>query len=212
MQNRALVFSGYHYGLLKALGENAKEISKLGRDNAAAAKGIDHAVGMVLGMTLIFKGADKIVQAVLNDDTAEQRRAGVYHTLELAHDVSTGEKPYTNLLQSILTVNPAIMASYELLTGNDSYTGKRIFPEGTSVFSKEGAIRAARQVGSKFMPVQGVIKNMEGKETPKEFWARQMDVKLHPFDKEAKKEAAKHKAILKGMKEDAKLRDLYGVD
>lgn len=158
MQSPLLVFSRYHYGWMKAYGENAKELSKLGKDNAQFAKGVDHALAMALGGLIVFSGLDALYSATFGKET-KARRAGAYHPIEAAVKVATGEGGYPTLLSSMVTVNPAISAAVQVAMNRD-WRGKEIIPQGSGVVNS--TLLAARFAGSQIKPIQSVERNVEG--------------------------------------------------
>lgn len=210
MQSKAFVFSRYHYGLLKAIGENSKELAQVGKNNTEFAKGIDHALAIVLGMSIVYKGMDYLAQQTFGVDEAKQRRAGPYHLAERAYEVSTGEKDYPTLLQSILTPNPAMMSMGEIMANREAFTGQKIIKPGAD--TTEATLEAARFAGSQLAPVQSIQRNVEQRETSKQFLARMADIQLQDSRRERKARIIRQREIMRDKIELRKLRKQYGID
>ncbi len=180
MQSRLLIFGRYHYGWLRSLGENAKEIAQVRRDTPAAVKGIDHMLGMALGGYLIYKGTNAAWTSAFGQP-AEERMPGVYHGLQAAYDVATGKKDYSALLGSFLTLNPAISATTQILRNRD-WAGKQIVPSGSTPGA--AALRMGLYAGSQLSPVQGLERTAEGSTSTKGNLAALVDVKLTTMQKQ----------------------------
>ena len=174
MQSKLFVFGRYHYGWLRAWGENAKELTQLGKDNAAFAQGVDHALGTALGGLLVYKGLDAMYSAVFGQQ-AEARRAGAYHAPTVLLEMAHGERDYVSALSSIFTLNPALGIVTDIARNRD-WRGKQIIPKGSTI--GQSTFLAAHYGLGQLSPVQGIQRGVEGKGSIKKTLAGITDVKL----------------------------------
>jgi hypothetical protein len=107
MQNPTLtVFSSYHYGALKALGESVKGLATKGQ----RVEGLNHVAGYAFMMAAVYPMLDYLYGATTGDRKSEFRRPGGLHYIDSALKVSQGQKRPEAAFMSVLTPSPVPFA------------------------------------------------------------------------------------------------------
>ena len=120
------VFSRYHYGMLKSLGETAKDLT--GAKGAKAFKeGADTAAAISVALAVLYPLQDMLAQAITGNEDATVRRAGPYHPMTAIYEIAQGEKDPQALLAAVFTFNPALLAGAQLIADRKLYNGQPIY-------------------------------------------------------------------------------------
>lgn len=206
MQNRNLtVFSRYHYGMLKSLGEIGKEL----RTPGSRVQGLDHLGAIIAGMTLLFPAFDASYQAIFGREDIKERRAGPFHLLEGLKDVAEGEKRAAQVITSLLTPSPALVMGVELPFNVQLFSGQPIYQEQTS--PETIALDLSKYVGGKlFSPGQTATAMIEGKSKPDEYALKQLDIETKTTEKKRKQERAKRRREAAARKHQQEMEKIYG--
>lgn len=201
MQNRNLtVFSRYHYGMLKSLGEIGKEL----RNPKTAIQGLDHLGALIAGMTILFPMFDSLYQSMLGREDIKERRPGPFHLFAGLYDVAAGEKSASTVITSLLTPSPALTMGMELPFNVQMFSKQPIYQEETS--APTIAVDIARYgVGKLFAPGQAAMAETEGRAAKDEYALKQMDIEV-----QKNKEKIKRRKIGLARKHEKKMREAYG--
>lgn len=120
------VFSRYHYGMLKSLGETAKDLS--GKRGVEAFKeGVDTAVAISVAIAVLYPLQDMLAHMLTGNNDATVRRAGPYHPIVAIHEILQGEKDPQALLASMFTFNPALLMGAQLIADRKLYNGQAVY-------------------------------------------------------------------------------------
>ena len=189
MQDKAFtVFSRYHYGMVRAIGESVKDLGKQGK----RLEGLDHMAAYAAGLFILYPLIDKMYQAVFGDDV-KARRAGGFHLLSALGSVAAGEKRPEAVASSLITPSPGLSTGISLATGKDWYTGKEIRTQGDTLYNQ--AKDTAKYYLGKQLPMGGVADVAQGKKPLSKFALAQLDIEQEtPADKKRKELAKKIQA------------------
>ena len=189
MQDKALtVFSRYHYGMVRAIGEAVNDMRTQGK----RMEGLDHIAAYAAGLYIVYPLIDKMYQAVFGDDV-KARRAGGFHLLSALGSVAAGEKRPEAVASSLITPSPGLSTGISLATGKDWYTGKEIRTQGDTLLNQ--AKDTAKYYLGKQLPMGGAVDVAQGKKPVSKFALAQLDIEQEtPADKKRKELAKKIQA------------------
>jgi hypothetical protein len=167
-------FGRYHYGLLKSL-------ASVGRDLAVGtAKERMRAVDSALMMGVVYLGyrvADDQVRKLLGNQDASIKRSGIFGLEDLVEKAAAGEKDARDVIQRIMTLNPAFSFLADLYEERDPYTGQKVVREQDLI---EHPGRFAKEIGNvfgqKIMPIKEGIDLATGKTTPQQEILKQLNI------------------------------------
>jgi hypothetical protein len=172
------MFSRYHYGMVKSLVNTLKDIdprnlsSPEGRQHFR--EGIDSMVAIGIAMGVLYPLMDILAEAMFGEG-AEQRRAGPYHLIQAGVDIAAGKKDASALIWPVFTFNPVLLASGQLLSNKNLFTGKNIYHPDDAIedIASDIGTYAAKQL-PQVPPVMSAVSEEEG---DTQFVARQLDIK-----------------------------------
>jgi len=179
-------FARYHWGILSAYGNIAKNL--VGGNPVDKAKALDRLAMLAFGSTVVYPALDLAVQKITGNENARVRRFGPFSVPDAIYRFATGDARYASLSSAVLGLSPAFSVPTALAEGEDPFTGKKF--EGMGDFIKFA--------GEQFNPIQQGLQyqGFGGRKTGGELLAEQFGIQL-PSDKETE---AKEKAIANEQK------------
>ena len=209
LQSPLLVFSPYHYGMVKAVKEIGKDMTS-GKMNHMA-NGLDRAAAIMVALTVLYPVLDEINQNLTGQDEAKQRRAGIYHIINSVGEIMDGKKDASSLVSSLLTPNPAIVTAIEELQNHYLWSGQPIRHEGAS--AKAQALETARHLASKLKPAQTVDDvAYAGRKSWEQAALAELDIQAKSKAQIARSDAARKGRETQGKKAEKKFNKTYGLD
>ena len=88
--------------------------------------GFESGGALAMAMYMIYPMMDALFQVLFDSDELRWRRAGINHVIEVGGYVFSGEKGMDSLRQVLMTINPALQLSFELMMNVNVYSGKNI--------------------------------------------------------------------------------------
>ena len=208
LQSPLLVFSPYHYGMVKAVKEIGKDIASGQAEHMVA--GMDRAAAIIAGLAVVYPLLDQLNAQMSGQDIAKQRRAGIYHLISGAGEVFDGKKDPSSLITSMLTPNPAPVAAFEILQNHYLWSGQPIRHEGSSM--KAQAVDTVKHLASKLAPAQAAAEIHEGKKSWEQYALQQLDIQAKTNAQAARTEEARLRRVKAGTTYGKKVEKTYGVD
>lgn len=195
MQNRGVtVFSRYHYGMMKAFGETAKDFTTKGK----RMEGLDHVAAYAAGMLLFYPLVDAGYQAVFGPNV-KSRRQGGYHMIDTLIKTASGEKMPETDVMSVVNPAPTVTAGLGMLFNRELYSGKQIHnPEDTKLGQLSDELKYA---AGQLAPMAGFTDVATGKRGATEVGFKQADIEYNDPKKAANREKAR-----KRLRSEAKKR------
>ena len=122
-------FGRYDYGRLASYGNMAKDL--LSRDSSVAdkAKAADQLAMLAVSSFVVYPALDAAVRKITGNDNATLRRFGAATVPEAVMKFTQGDTTWGMLMGTVLPLSPALKTPVELMTGFDTFTGKRIADE-----------------------------------------------------------------------------------
>jgi hypothetical protein len=182
------MFSRYHYGMVKSLINSVKDLKPSNLKNAEGREhfkeGVDTMLAIAVASYALYPVMDAIAESVFGEGSTF-RRAGPYHLIHAASEVSQGKKDLSYMVYPVFTFNPMLLATIELGLNKNLFTGKPVYhPEDPA-----GAIASdVGQYAVKKVPQASALMS-----SGTEGWlARQVDVQYKsPEQLQAMKKAEK---------------------
>ena len=133
---RVSMFSRYHYGMMRSLINTVKDIDprnlKTPEGRQHFREGVDSMLAIGVALGVLYPLMDQMAEAVFGEG-AEQRRAGPYHMIQAAMDVSSGKKDASALIWPMFTFNPMLLTLGQLAINKKIFTGKEIYHPDDSI-------------------------------------------------------------------------------
>ena len=208
LQSPLLVFSPYHYGMVRAVKEIGKDIASGQAEHMVA--GMDRAAAIIAGLAVVYPLLDQLNAQMSGQDIAKQRRAGIYHLISGAGEVFDGKKDPSSLITSMLTPNPAPVVAFEILQNHYLWSGQPIRHEGSSM--KAQAADTIKHLISKLAPAQAAVELHEGKKSWEQYALQQLDIQAKTNAQAARTEEARLRRVKAGTTYGKKVEKTYGVD
>ena len=183
------LFARYHYGMVKSLVNTLKDVDPRNLSSPEGRQhfrdGVDSMLAIAIAMGFLYPLADKLAEAIFGEG-AEQRRAGPFHLIQAAMDVSEGKKDASALIWPVLTFNPMLLMLVELGSAHKLTTGKAIYHIQDSIedIASDIGQYAVKQV-PQAAPIMSATAEEEG---DTKLLARQFDIKVKT-EKEKEREA-----------------------
>jgi hypothetical protein len=119
------VFSRYRYGVLKSFFHMINDLTKGDKSNARLeALGNLAALGVL--SYLIYPFANAALQRLTGNKDTKLRPAGPASIVNAGKDITSGEKSFTDALQTVLTPAPASEGLAETLLNRNFFTGQNV--------------------------------------------------------------------------------------
>ena len=172
------LFARYHYGMVKSLVNTLKDVDPRNLSSPEGRQhfrdGVDSMLAIAIAMGFLYPLADKLAEAIFGEG-AEQRRAGPFHLIQAAMDVSEGKKDASALIWPVFTFNPMLLMLVELGSAHKLTTGKAIYhiQDPIEDIASDIGQYAVKQV-PQASPVLSAVAD-EGGDT--QFVAKQLDIK-----------------------------------
>lgn len=208
LQSKFNVFSRYHYGLMRAVTETAKDLR--GKNPGDLAKGLDRSAALLVGMAVMFPLMDQTIQQIFGDPSLHQRRSGPYHVMDSAGKVIGGEKDISALGMSLLTPNPGLMSAAEFMNNRYLGTGEPIRYTNNKI--KTQAIDTGRFLASKLAPAQAAQSSIEGRMSADEYMYKQLDIIAESPKTKARRAKGKAHSAAQGRTHERKIEKDYGYE
>ena len=91
-----------------------------------ALDGLEAGGALAMSLYMIYPMMDALFQVLFDSDELRWRRAGINHVFEVGGHVFRGEKGMDSLRQVLMTINPALQLSFELMMNTNLYSGQNI--------------------------------------------------------------------------------------
>ena len=91
-----------------------------------ALEGLEAGGALAMSLYMIYPMMDALFQVLFDSDELRWRRAGINHVFEVGGHVFRGEKGMDSLRQVLMTINPALQLSFELMMNTNLYSGQNI--------------------------------------------------------------------------------------
>ena len=91
-----------------------------------ALDGLEAGGALAMSLYMIYPMMDALFQVLFDSDELRWRRAGINHVIEVGGHVFRGEKGMDSLRQVLMTINPALQLSFELMMNTNVYSGQNI--------------------------------------------------------------------------------------
>lgn len=174
---RFTMFSGYHYGILKSIGEGMKSILPNSLSIAERAEALDKVAALAIINCVVYPALDKLFQQLTDNKDASVRRSGPAGMVDNTYNMIKGKMPWQWWVMSTITPSPVLKSASELATNNIIGTKKDIFhPEDTfgqkaqdfAKYAKEqiGIGKLSEQVGEGKKTIGESFLNTLGVRTP----------------------------------------------
>jgi hypothetical protein len=205
------MFSRYHYGMVKSLVNTLRDInpknlaSPEGRQDFK--KGADTMLAIGVAMGVLYPVMDSIAEAIFGMG-AEQRRAGPFHLIQAAMDVSSGKKDASALLWPMVSFNPVLAVGLQLLLNKKMFSGKSIYHPNDTLGEKtsDAGTYLLSQV-PQAPPIMSAMKDEGGGQS---FVAKQLDIKAQtPEQRKVIDRAKKREEIARKSRETKRQKGTY---
>ena len=88
--------------------------------------GFESGGALAMSLYMLYPMMDALFQTLFDSDEIKFRRAGINHVIEVGGKVFSGEKGMDSLRQVLMTINPALQLSFELMMNTNVYSGDSI--------------------------------------------------------------------------------------
>jgi hypothetical protein len=119
-------FGRYDYGRLASYGNMVKDLVSRDSSIADRAHAIDQMAMLATASLVVYPTLDQLVQKVTGNDNASLRRFGADSVPDAIYKFSTGDETWGGLMSKVMPISPALKVPVELMTGTDTFTGKKI--------------------------------------------------------------------------------------
>jgi hypothetical protein len=160
-----IVFSRYHYGMLKSYANMLKDI----KDPEKRMDALGHIAALLATTSIAYPLLDAAAQKITGNPDASVRRSGASSIPHALGEVFRGKKDTHDAISSVVTPAPAVAKGYELWSGHDFRFGYPIDKPDDSI-PMSAAKRVEKVVGD-VGPLATANRLAAGKKTlSQEFW------------------------------------------
>jgi hypothetical protein len=174
-------FGRYDYGRLASYGNMVKDL--ISRDSSIAdrAHALDQMAMLATSSLVVYPALDALVRKVTGNDDAQIRRFGASSVPDAIYKFSTGDKNWGMLMSSVMPISPALKLPTELMSGTDTFSGKKIGVDET----------LSHYAASQFAPVGAAESVSSGRKTGQEVMLAQMGIVAPTKQELARRDKAK---------------------